>query len=61
MIRALRSAWTWCAVATLVLLWFPLLAAIRLFDRDPVHYRTGRWFRRLGVAMVKVNPPGGLP
>jgi len=56
MIRALRSAWTWCAVAALVLLWFPLLAVIRLFDRDPVHYRTGRWFRRLGVAMVKVNP-----
>lgn len=56
MIPALRSAWTWFAVAALILLWFPLLALIRLFDADPVHYRTGRWFRRLGVAMTKVNP-----
>jgi 1-acyl-sn-glycerol-3-phosphate acyltransferase len=56
MTRALRSAWTWCAVTTLIVLWLPLLGLIRLFDRDPVHYRTGRWFRRLGVAMTKVNP-----
>jgi 1-acyl-sn-glycerol-3-phosphate acyltransferase len=56
MIRTLRSAWTWSAVSVLILLWLPLLAVIRLFDRDPVHYRTGRWFRRLGVAMTRVNP-----
>jgi 1-acyl-sn-glycerol-3-phosphate acyltransferase len=56
MISSLRSAWVWFAVASLVLLWFPLLATIRLFDRDPVRYRTGRWFRRLGVAITKVNP-----
>lgn len=56
MIPALRSVWTWSAVAALILLWLPLLALIRLFDRDPVHYRTGRWFRRLGVAMTRVNP-----
>ena len=37
-------------------MWLPLLAVIRLFDRDPVHYRTGRWFRRLGLMMTKVNP-----
>jgi len=51
-----RSAWTWFAVLMLIILWLPLLAVIRLFDRDPVLYRTGRWFRRLGVAMTKVNP-----
>ncbi len=51
-----RSAWVWTSVAFLILLWLPLLAVIRLFDRDEVHYRTGRWFRRLGVAMTKVNP-----
>jgi 1-acyl-sn-glycerol-3-phosphate acyltransferase len=56
MIPTLRSAWTWLAVATLILLWLPLLAVIRVFDREPVHYRTGRWFRRLGVAMTRVNP-----
>ena len=36
--------------------WLPLMAAIRVFDRDPVRYRTGRWFRRLGAAMTHVNP-----
>ncbi len=54
--NSFRSLWIWLALATLVLLWLPLLACIRLFDRDPVRYRTGRWFRRLGVAMTRVNP-----
>lgn len=53
---ALRSIWIWFATVSLIVLWLPLLGVIRLFDRDPVHYRTGRWFRRLGVAMTKVNP-----
>ena len=52
----LRSAWIWVAVIILIVCWFPLLLLIRLTDRDPVHYRTGCWFRRLGVAMTKVNP-----
>jgi 1-acyl-sn-glycerol-3-phosphate acyltransferase len=52
----IRSLWIWLAVAGLILAWFPLLAVIRLFDHDPVRYRTGRWFRRLGVAMCRVNP-----
>ena len=52
----LRSIWVWVAVAILGILWFPLLLVIKLFDRDPVRYRTGRWFRRLGVAMCNVNP-----
>ncbi|MEW6510676.1 MAG: lysophospholipid acyltransferase family protein [Bacteroidota bacterium] len=56
MAATLRSLWVWGAVALLILLWLPLLAIIRLTDRDPVRYRTGRWFRLLGVAMTKVNP-----
>jgi 1-acyl-sn-glycerol-3-phosphate acyltransferase len=56
MLVMLRSAWVWFAVTLLVLIWLPLLALIRVFDRDPVRYTTGRWFRRLGVAMTKVNP-----
>jgi 1-acyl-sn-glycerol-3-phosphate acyltransferase len=56
MIALLRSLWAWFAVGLLIILWLPLLTLIRLFDRDPVHYRTGRWFRRLGVMMTKVNP-----
>jgi 1-acyl-sn-glycerol-3-phosphate acyltransferase len=56
MIAALRSLWVWGAVVFLILLWLPLLALVRIFDRDPVRYTTGRWFRRLGVAMTTVNP-----
>ena len=56
MTRYLRSAWIWAATATLVILWVPLLGAIRLFDRDPRRLRTGRWFRHLGPALAKVNP-----
>ena len=39
-----------------MVVWLPLLAVIRLFDRDPAHYTTGLWFRRLGNAMTRVNP-----
>lgn len=56
MYKIFRSIWIWTAVILLILFWLPLLAVIRLFDRDTVHYRTGRWFRRLGVAITKVNP-----
>jgi 1-acyl-sn-glycerol-3-phosphate acyltransferase len=52
----LRSLWVWFAISGLIVIWLPLLAIYRLFDRDPVRYRTGRMFRRLGVAMTVVNP-----
>lgn len=51
-----RSIWAWTAITVLILVWLPLLAVIRLFDRDPARYRTGYWFRRLGWAMIRVNP-----
>ncbi|HUI09693.1 MAG TPA: lysophospholipid acyltransferase family protein [Bacteroidota bacterium] len=54
--QTLRSLWIWTAVGTLIVAWLPLLALLRVFDRDPARYRTGRWFRRLGVAMTRVNP-----
>jgi 1-acyl-sn-glycerol-3-phosphate acyltransferase len=54
--RLLRSAWIWAATAALILLWVPLLGAIRLFDREPRRLRTGRWFRRLGRVLARVNP-----
>jgi 1-acyl-sn-glycerol-3-phosphate acyltransferase len=56
MTSTLRSLWVWGAVVVLILGWLPLLGLIRLLDADPVRYRTGRWFRRLGVAMTRVNP-----
>jgi 1-acyl-sn-glycerol-3-phosphate acyltransferase len=55
MIRVLRSAWIWFASATLVMLWSPLLGSIRIFDSAP-RLRTGRWFRRLGRLLSRVNP-----
>lgn len=51
-----RSIYIWVFSGTLIFLWFPLLLCIRLFDRDPVHYRTGRWLRRLAVLTTRVNP-----
>ncbi len=50
------SVWAWCAISFLMVVWLPWLFLVRLTDREPVRYRTGRWFRRLGVAMTKVNP-----
>jgi 1-acyl-sn-glycerol-3-phosphate acyltransferase len=55
-IRLLRSIWIWTACAALILLWLPILGAVRLFDRDPLRLVTARWFRRLGRALAKVNP-----
>jgi len=56
MIRLLRSIWIWTASAVLILLWAALLGIVRLSDRDPRRLRTGRWFRRLGRVLAKVNP-----
>jgi 1-acyl-sn-glycerol-3-phosphate acyltransferase len=56
MIRSLRSLWIWAASSSLILLWAPLLGVVRLSDGDPRRLRTGRWFRRLGRALAKVNP-----
>jgi 1-acyl-sn-glycerol-3-phosphate acyltransferase len=52
----IRSLITWFTTAILILAWLPLLAVSRLFDRDPVLYRTGFLFRKLGKALTKVNP-----
>lgn len=40
----------------LIVLWLPLLAVTRLFDRDPARYRTGRVFRKLGKWITRINP-----
>ena len=56
MTTLIRSLWMWLSAAALILFWFPLLCIIRLFDTNPVRFRTGRWFRRLGEAIVRANP-----
>ena len=52
----IRSAVTWFTTSVLILLWLPLLAISRLFDRDPALYKTGYLFRKLGDALLWVNP-----
>jgi 1-acyl-sn-glycerol-3-phosphate acyltransferase len=52
----IRSLITWFTSALLILIWLPLLAISRVFDRDPALYRTGYLFRKLGKAMTWANP-----
>ncbi|MDX1591846.1 MAG: lysophospholipid acyltransferase family protein [Balneolaceae bacterium] len=54
--QQLKSILIWAAIILLIVIWVPLLAIRRLFDRDPARYRTGRWFRKLGYAISRVNP-----
>jgi len=56
MLSPSRSILVWFLICLLIVVWLPLLSVIRIFDRDPVAYRTGRMFRRLGKAMTQVNP-----
>jgi len=52
----IRSLLTWFTTSILILLWLVLLSVSRLFDRDPVHYRTGYLFRKIGNAITWINP-----
>ncbi|NNE69900.1 MAG: 1-acyl-sn-glycerol-3-phosphate acyltransferase [Rhodothermales bacterium] len=54
--RTIRSIWAWFAICTLIVIWVPIMEVVNLLDRDPAKYRTGRWFRRLGSVMTRVNP-----
>jgi len=54
--QKLFSVLIWTGIVLLVILWLPAMAVIRLFDRDPVRYSTGRFFRRLGSAISRLNP-----
>lgn len=53
---SIKSLLIWICITVLILFWLPMLALCRLFDRDPVRYRTGRLFRLLGKMMTRVNP-----
>ncbi|HKL14888.1 MAG TPA: lysophospholipid acyltransferase family protein [Balneolaceae bacterium] len=54
--QKLFSVLIWTGIALLVIAWLPAMALVRLFDRDPVRYSTGRLFRRLGSAISRINP-----
>jgi 1-acyl-sn-glycerol-3-phosphate acyltransferase len=52
----IRSSIIWLTASLIIFLWLPLLAISRLFDPDPVLYRTGYLFRKLGNALLWANP-----
>jgi 1-acyl-sn-glycerol-3-phosphate acyltransferase len=56
--QTILSIWAWLVFVVCVVLWFPVLAVVRLltapFDRG--RYMTGRIFRKIGPAMATLNP-----
>lgn len=54
--NTVRSVLIWSAVAMLIVAWLPAVAVVRLFDRDPARYATGRVFRSLGAVFTRLNP-----
>jgi 1-acyl-sn-glycerol-3-phosphate acyltransferase len=52
----IRSLLIWLTTSMLILLWLVLLTVSRLLDRDPVRYRTGYFFRKIGNVLVWINP-----
>lgn len=56
MLQKLFSVLIWTGILLLVLIWLPLLAVVRLTDRDPARYRTGKVFRKLGRSISRINP-----
>ena len=52
----IKSVFIWIFIISVILLWVPVVAVFRLFDRDPAHYMTGFLYRRLGYVITKVIP-----
>ena len=52
----MESALTWAGLVALLMVWLPMTAIARLLDSEPGLYRCGRFFRRVGRAMSRVNP-----
>jgi 1-acyl-sn-glycerol-3-phosphate acyltransferase len=56
--QSIVSIWTWLVLVTCVLVWFPIMAVLRLvtapFDRG--RYAVGYFFRQIPVAVAALNP-----
>jgi len=56
--QTIVSIWAWLVLVACIVLWFPVLAVVRLltapFDRG--RYIPGRIFRKIGPAMATLNP-----
>jgi 1-acyl-sn-glycerol-3-phosphate acyltransferase len=56
----LVSLYVWISFGLILPLWCFLVGISRLCDRDPVRYRTGWLFRKLGRVATLINPLWGL-
>jgi 1-acyl-sn-glycerol-3-phosphate acyltransferase len=56
--QSLASVWAWLVLGACVLVWFPLMALLRLVTApfDPGRYAVGYLFRRIGPVMATLNP-----
>jgi 1-acyl-sn-glycerol-3-phosphate acyltransferase len=56
--QSIASVWAWLVLASCVLLWFPVMALLRLVTApfDPGRYAVGYVFRRIGPVMATLNP-----
>ncbi|HEV8176505.1 MAG TPA: 1-acyl-sn-glycerol-3-phosphate acyltransferase, partial [Gemmatimonadales bacterium] len=56
--QTIVSIWAWLVLVVCIILWFPVLAIVRLltapFDRG--RYLAGRIFRKIGPATATLNP-----
>lgn len=53
--QKLFSMAVWVGILCLIAIWIPYLAVSRLFERDPVRYKTGKRFRKLGRTISRIN------
>jgi len=56
LINRIKSLVIWVSIALLIIVWLPVMALVRLLDRDEARYYTGRCFRVLGKAISRINP-----
>jgi 1-acyl-sn-glycerol-3-phosphate acyltransferase len=56
--QSLVSLWAWLVLTGCVLVWFPIMALLRLVTApfDPGRYAVGYLFRRIGPVMATLNP-----
>lgn len=54
--QRIYSVFIWTGILLLILFWLPLLFVSVMFEKEPGRYRTGRLFRKLGLAMSRINP-----
>ena len=56
--QSIASVWAWLVLTSCVLLWFPVMALLRLVTApfDPGRYVVGWVFRRIGPVTATLNP-----